>query len=195
MRYHKSMKALVIADRAPDIDIAATCREQAVDIVITLGDLECADLLGLTRVTHIPKIGVYGIHRSGTYMEELEILNVHMVTREYGGRTFGGFQGCVRYKENPDTIMCTQQEASAMQAQFSPVDIMVCHCSPRGINDEEELAHQGFDGLRAYIDRTPPKVLLHRHTYPTEQTVVREHGPTRIEHVHKWRIVEWCCQR
>ncbi len=184
------MNALVIADRGPQIDFSSVIAEHNVQLVITLGDLERHDLLGLTEVTDIPKIGVYGNHCSGNYMTELGIMNMHMATWEFDGLLFGGFQGCVRYKENPDAIMYTQAESENLFAQFPPVDIFLCHCPPRGINDEEEVAHQGFDGLRAYIDRTPPKVLLHGHTYPTEDTVVRQHGPTRIEYVHKWRIVE-----
>ncbi len=185
------MKALVIADRGPGINLVETARDEAVDMVITLGDLERHDILGLQQITWIPKIGVYGNHCSGNYMGELGIINMHMGTWEYGGMKFGGFQGCVRYKENPDAIMCTQEEASAMLAHFPPVDVFLCHCPPRGINDEAEVAHQGFDGLRDYIDRTPPKILMHGHTYPTDETITRQHGPTRIEYVHKWRVVEF----
>lgn len=185
------MKALAIADRGPKINLAETARNDAVDLVITLGDLERHDILGLEQITWIPKIGVYGNHCSGNYMSELGIMNMHMATWEYNGLKFGGFQGCVRYKENPEAIMYTQQEASAMLANFPPVDVFICHCPPRGINDEEELAHQGFDGLRDYVERTQPKVLMHGHTYPTEDTIIRQHGPTRIEYVHKWRVVEF----
>ena len=184
------MKALVIADRNPHIDFRRTIDDNAADLVITLGDLERHDLLYLADIRDVPKIGVYGNHCSGTYMDELGIMNVHMAMWEFGGLRFGGFQGCVRYKENPQAIMYTQAEASVMLEQFPPVDVFVCHCPPRGINDEEEVAHQGFDGLREYIERTPPHVLLHGHTYPTEETIVRQHGTTRIEYVHEWRIVD-----
>ena len=184
------MKALVIADRGPKINLTETARSEAVDLIITLGDLERHDILGLEQITWIPKIGVYGNHCSGSYMDELGLMNMHMATWEYGDLRFGGFQGCVRYKENPDAIMYTQDEASMMLASFPPVDVFICHCPPRGINDEEELAHQGFEGLRAYIDRTPPKLLMHGHTYPTDETIVRQLGSTRIEYVHKWRIIE-----
>jgi Icc-related predicted phosphoesterase len=117
-------------------------------------------------------------------------MNMHLMTWSYQGLVFGGFQGCVRYKENPDAIMYTQAEARAMLTNFPAVDVFLCHCPPRGINDEEELAHQGFEGLREYIDRTPPKLLLHGHTYPTDENIVTQHGSTRIEYVSKYRIVD-----
>lgn len=183
------MNILAIADRGPQIDFTQVIQDRAVDLVVTLGDLERHDLLGLTQVTHIPKIGVYGNHCSGNYMDELGIMNMHMMTWQFGGLTFGGFQGCVRYKANPDAIMYTQEEAQQMISIFPPVDVFLCHCPPRGINDEDEVVHQGFDALRTYIDTYHPQLLLHGHTYPTEATIVRKHGSTRIEYVHTWRVI------
>lgn len=184
------MKALVVADRNPQINIAEVARSEQADLIITLGDLVREDLLSAVSVTDIPKIGVYGNHDSGNYMPEIGIMDMHLKIWNYQGLTFGGFQGCVRYKEDPQAIMCTQAEASQMMAGFPAVDVFITHCPPRGINDEEEIAHQGFDALRSYIDTTQPKVLLHGHTYPTEENIVRQHNSTRIEYVYKYKIVE-----
>ncbi len=123
-------------------------------------------------------------------MKEINMINLHMCTWSFNGYTFGGFQGCVRYKNNPQAIMYTQEEANAMFTHFPPVDIFISHCPPRGINDEEEIAHQGFDALRNYIDKYHPKVLFHGHTYPTEDTIVRKYNSTRIEYVSGLRIIE-----
>lgn len=183
------MKTLVIADKRPHIDILQVVQQEGIELVITLGDLTREDLLPLERITAIPKIGVYGNHDSGMYMSELGIWDMHLKTWEYKGLTFGGFQGCVRYKENPEAIMYTQEEATQMMAGFPSVDVFLSHCPPRGINDEEEIAHQGFDGLRQYLDRNQPKVWLHGHTYPTEDSLVKQAGTTRIEYVSGYSIL------
>ncbi len=183
------MKILAIADRNPHLNFVKFIAENPVDLIMTLGDLTREDLIGLEYI-NIPKIGVYGNHDSGNYMNEFQIANLHMATWDFAGLKFGGFQGCVRYKQNPDAIMYTQDEASQMFSQFPPVDIFITHCPPRGINDEDEIAHQGFDGLRSYIDRFPPRILLHGHTYPDDENVVRQHGPTRIEYVYKYKVIE-----
>ena len=65
--YNTAMKALVSADRQPNIDLASTVNQENIDLVITLGDLVRKDLLGLEEVKYIPKIGVYGNHDSGIY--------------------------------------------------------------------------------------------------------------------------------
>lgn len=184
------MKTLVIADRNPQINLGKLVNDEHIELVITLGDLTREDILGLEYVTNIPKIGVYGNHDSGNYMEELGIWDMHLKTWAYNGLVFGGFQGCVRYKEDPTAIMYTQAEASSLMTNFPSVDVFISHCPPRGINDEDEIAHQGFDALRQYIDDKTPKVLLHGHTYPTEDSIVKNHGNTRIEYVYKYTVLD-----
>lgn len=183
------MRFLVIADKNPGIDLSQKAEEEKVNLIISLGDFERSMLLSLAK-TNIPKIGVYGNHDAGEYMQEINMLNLHMHTWTFGGYTFGGFQGCVRYKENPQAIMYTQEEANAMFTYFPPVDIFISHCPPRGINDEEEIAHQGFNALKDYVDKYHPKVLFHGHTYPTEENRIRQYNDTRIEYVSGYKIVD-----
>lgn len=183
------MNILAIADRNPHIDFIETSHANNIDLIVTLGDLTREDLLPLGQILDIPKIGVYGNHDSGNYMPELGIWDMHLKLWDFAGLRFGDFQGCVRYKESPEAIMCTQEEADRLLAGFPAVDIFITHCPPRGINDEEEIAHQGFQALRNYIDHQPPRLLLHGHTYPTEQTLITKHGSTRIEYVFGYKII------
>lgn len=183
-------RALVIADRNPQIDIPAVIAQEQAGLVITLGDLTREDILSLELVISIPKIGVYGNHDTGRYMPGLGIWDMHLKTWEYNGLRFGGFQGCVRYKPDPAAIMYTQEEAHGLMRGFPEVDVFISHCPPRGINDEDAVAHQGFDAFRAYLDRAQPAVWLHGHTYPTVDTMVTRHGATRIEYVHEYRLID-----
>lgn len=184
------MRAFVIADRAPQGSIRQIISDNQIDIIITLGDLTHSDLSELSLITNIPKIGVYGNHCLGTYMEPLGIINMHLQTYSYGGLLFGGFQGCVRYKQNPEAIMYSQQEASELMKGFPQVDVFLSHAPPYGINDEpEELAHQGFYGLRTYLDTLPPKMWLHGHTYPTEETIIKQYKTTVIQYVYRQALV------
>ena len=132
------MKALVIADKNPHIDFSAVVQSEQIELIITLGDLTYEDLSGLAAIMHIPKIGVYGNHCSGTYMPGLGIMDMHLKTWDFKGSRFGGFQGCVRYKENPDAVMCTQEEASGLMGRVLETDVFISHCPPYGINDEPE---------------------------------------------------------
>ncbi|MBP7837574.1 metallophosphoesterase [Candidatus Saccharibacteria bacterium] len=184
------MKAFVIADRAPQGDIRKLVVDQNIDIIITLGDLDYADLTELKYITDIPKIGVYGNHCLGTYMVPLGIINMHLQAYQWRGIRFGGFQGCVRYKQNPEAIMCTQDEADTKMIGFPAVDVFLSHAPPYGINDEPgDPTHEGFRALREYLEVNKPKVWLHGHTYPSEENIVRQYGDTRIEYIYRQAIV------
>jgi Icc-related predicted phosphoesterase len=185
------MKILAIADRPPKESIRALLeREKNIELICTLGDLDYFSLEELKDIQDIPKIGVYGNHCTRGYFETLGIKNMHLTTFEYKGLTFGGFEGCVRYKEDHYAPMYTQEEASRMLNGFPRVDVMLCHCPPYGINDEEEVAHQGFKALRLYLEEMKPKYLLHGHTYPNEKTLVTEYKETKIVYVFSDSVIE-----
>jgi Icc-related predicted phosphoesterase len=185
------MKILAIADRPPTKSIISLVNENNLELICTLGDLDEFSLAELKDINHIPKIGVYGNHDSGQYFESLNIINLHLKTFEYKGFTFGGFEGSVRYKENPYAIMYTQEEAFEMLKDFPGVDVMIAHSPPYGINDEpDELAHQGFKALRKYIEEKRPKYFLHGHTYPSEENLVTQFGDTKIIYVFRDKIIE-----
>lgn len=184
------MTIFAIADKNPRIDILDTIQSTSADVVVTLGDLTREDLLPLERATSLPKIGVYGNHDSGTYMDELGIWDMHLKTWNFGGLKWGGFQGCVRYKDNPQAIMCTQEEAEQWMRGFPPVDVFLSHCPPYGINDEpEDTTHQGFKVLRSYLETHKPMVWMHGHTYPPADVEIKKFGDTRIEYVSGYKII------
>lgn len=160
------------------------------DAIVTLGDLELQQIRELESITEIPKLGVYGNHCSGTYMDALGIQNLHRATVTVQGVMFGGFEGSVRYKDSPFAKMYTQEEASEMLRVFPRVDVMVTHCPPFGMNDEPgELAHEGFRGLRDYLERERPRYLLHGHTSPKASELVTQFQGTEIVYVFGERVV------
>lgn len=185
------MKLLVIADSPPQDDPSTVAAREAVDLVVTLGDLDLVSLAGLRVITDIPKIGVYGNHCSGQYFESLGIHNMHLVTWEHQGVVFGGFQGSLRYKPNPHAIMYTQEEASDMLKDFPHVDVMLAHSPPFGIHDEPgDMSHEGLRGLRDYIAREQPRYFMHGHTYVAPDMLVTHEGGTDIVFVYGMQVVE-----
>lgn len=184
------MKILVIADRPARKSIGLILKENKIDMICTLGDLDGIELHELANITDIPKIGVYGNHCSGNYFEKLGIKNMHLETFVFRGVTFGGFEGSVRYKPSEYAKMYTQEEAEIALRDFPAVGVMISHCSPYGINDDlSELAHTGFKALRNYIERAKPKYFLHGHTYPTNENMVTKFKETEIIFVYQDKII------
>jgi Icc-related predicted phosphoesterase len=185
------MKALVLSDRPPSRKISDSVRDARPDLIITLGDFDQSEIAELESIDAVPKIGVYGNHDSGVYMEPLGIQNMHLQTFEHKGLLFGGFEGCVRYKESKYARMYTQEEAREMLKSFPRVDVMIAHCPPYGVNDDpEDASHIGYQGLREYLDRKHPGWLLHGHTYPSANSLMTQYAQTRIVYVYGDAIVE-----
>lgn len=181
------MKALVVADRRPDEPLEHLLAREQPEIVLTLGDLYSHDLAALASFAG-PKLGVYGNHCTPGYMTRLGIENLHLRRLKIAGLVFGGIEGCVRYKPHGGH-QYTQAEADQMLAGFLPVDIMVCHCPPQGVNDDpDDPAHVGFQALRRYLDESQPKMLLHGHTYPRQP--LERVGETRIVYVSGAAVVQ-----
>lgn len=183
------MRILAIADRASSRPVPEILAETPADVIVTLGDLELHQIRSL-EIADLPKLGVYGNHCSGMYMDELGIQNMHMKTVTINGVTFGGFEGCVRYKQS-SAPMYTQEEASSLLATFPHVDVMLTHCPPFGVNDDHhDISHTGFIGLRDYVEREKPAFLFHGHTYPAPGSEVDRLGDTKIMYIFGERVVE-----
>lgn len=181
------MRAMIVADRKPEVDLIPAIEENSVDVVITCGDLSRGYLHELADVD-IPKFGVYGNHCRRGYLEELGIVDLH---RRRGvlpnGMTVVGLEGCVRYKDEPD-ILYTQEEYSTILDSYPwKVDVVVTHAPPAGVNDQDDAAHVGIVALRDYVDTVRPKYLLHGHTYP--KPVMTEVGSTSVIYTSGMQIV------
>ena len=102
------MKILAIADRPPRKGLKELVEKEGVELIVTLGDLEYLQLIELNNI-NVPKIGVYGNHCSGNYFNDLGIQDIHLQTFEFGGMTFGGFEGSHKYKEDKYAKMYTKR--------------------------------------------------------------------------------------
>ena len=160
-----------------------------VDIVLSLGDLYSYDILKL-KPLGVPIFGVYGNHCREGYLDELGATDlsrqgIASVTR-IGDVPVLGVSGCVRYS-NSATHQWTQDEYRAAIRHLPGADIVVTHCPPDGINDNEDHAHHGIQALREYVDLHHPTHLFHGHTYP--DPVITAHGNTQVHYVHGWDVV------
>lgn len=183
------MRLLVIADTTPKLGmgIGQYVAAHDIDAVVTAGDLTRYDLDGIDGLS-IPVLGVYGNHCDGRYLKDLRIANIHLRTVAVGGVTFTGLEGCVRYKPGTPDVLYTQRQYRRLVRRLPATEVLVTHCPPRGINDQEDPAHVGIEALRTWVDRVQPRVLIHGHTYPSQP--VTSHGATRVEYVRGARVVE-----
>ena len=179
------MRALVLADERPYVPLERLL-ERDVDIVLCLGDLTRVDLEPLGDV-QLPKLGVHGNHDDGAEFEGLGIESVHLRRVEVAGLCFGGFSGSHEYGREP-RYTWSQKEAGKLLRKLGHVDVLLAHSPPLGVNDDaDDPAHVGLQGLRDYVEREHPAMLLHGHTYPP--LPVERCGATEVRHVRGHRFV------
>lgn len=157
------------------------------DVLVATGDLRIFDFMGSEdKQERKPSFGVYGNHDSGLYMERLGITNLHNKTVEAGGFTWGGFQGCPRYKESD--LMYTEEEAKHFADTFPYVDILLLHAGGKGLlDDPTDPVHTGSEHVRRYILDKKPKYVFLGHQYSNAEMEI---GGVKLYRTYGARIVE-----
>jgi Icc-related predicted phosphoesterase len=182
------VRLLAFADEPPPADAAALVADNQPDAVVTLGDLEPGWIASL-GAADVRCLGVHGNHDGDDRLEAIGVEDLHLVRAELGGWSFTGFEGCVRYGPGPHQY--TQEEAELLVRRLPPADVLICHCPPSGVNDEPgDPAHEGYRGLRRWVERSRPRYLLHGHTTPDPRTRVHRLGETEVVWVRGVSVVE-----
>jgi uncharacterized protein len=161
--------------------------EQA-DMLISTGDLTLFDFPGLEDTQKKkPAFGVYGNHDSGSYLEPLSIINIHNTVYDFVGLRWGGWQGCLKYKET-SAPMYTEAEAELFANTFPYVDVLLLHAGPKGmLDDPSDSVHVGSENIRRYVMDKKPKYVFCGHQYSDDSM---ESDGTKIYRTYGARIIE-----
>lgn len=167
------MKILTISDEecAALWDYYMPGRLDGYDLILSCGDLSPRYLSFLVTMAKCPVLYVHGNHDgkySHTPPEGCDCIDDHIVT--YNGIRILGLGGCRRYHPGPHQY--TEREMRRRIARLrwrlwrmKGVDIVVTHAAPEGLGDAEDLAHWGFEALRAFLDKYHPRYLVHGHVH------------------------------
>jgi Icc-related predicted phosphoesterase len=112
-----------------------------------------------------------------------------------------GLGGSVRYRSGPNQY--TQREMRrrarrvARRARWRRmrdgrgVDLLITHAPPKGLGDEDDRAHEGFEAFHGLVERLRPKLLLHGHIHPYGvPRPDRAMGQTRVINVVPFRVID-----
>ena len=85
----------------------------------------------------------------------------------------------------------TQRKASRLARRLPAAEVLLCHCPPRGINDDQDdPAHIGFDGLRDWVDRHQPAPHRPRPRAPDRRARADAFGDTRVHWISGAKMLE-----
>jgi Icc-related predicted phosphoesterase len=184
------VRVLALADKRPPMDPALMAQQMGAQAVLLLGDLDLAWIETL-RALGLPKLGVHGNHDTEHLLREVEVDDLHLRRTSLGGMTFAGFEGCVQYGGGPHHYHYTQRKASRLAKRLPAADVLLCHCPPRGVNDDpDDPAHIGWDALRDWVLEHRPRWLLHGHVHPVPVGLTERVGDTRVVYVNGARVLE-----
>jgi Icc-related predicted phosphoesterase len=140
------------------------------DVLFFLGDIDQMQLQVIVeRFASKGLMGVLGNHDYPGDLEYYGITNIHGVQITLMNYTVVGLEGSIKYK-NEAAPMFTQEEAYGICNNLPQADILISHNSPKGLHDKSDLAHEGFYGLKTYIEEKCPKFAFHGHQHANRVT-------------------------
>ena len=168
------MRILAISDEPSQRLWGDLCREalSGVDLILSAGDLPAKYLSFLTCFTNAPIVYVHGNHDDRYVKEPPEgcLCAEGKVIQVKGVRVLG-LGGSIRYR--PDGIhMYSESEMASRIASLrrklratGGFDILLTHAPIRGLGDQDDLPHRGFECFGPLLDAWHPAVMVHGHVH------------------------------
>ena len=166
------MKILALADkpvrelynehRRPDL--------AGIDLILSCGDLPAEYLSFLSCFCNVPILYVCGNHDDYAKKPPEGCICIEDKVYVHNGIRILGLGGSMRYKDGDNQY--TQNEMNRRIRTAQPqirrkkgIDILLTHAPAYQIGDDRDLAHTGFLGFVALMDRYEPQYLVHGHVH------------------------------
>lgn len=186
------MKILALADReCPGLwDYFDRRKLEGVELILSCGDLDPRYLSFLATFAHGPVLYVHGNHddRYAQVPPEGCICVENQIYIHQGVRILG-LGGSVRYKREGEHQYTQRQMSRRVLRCALPllrkggVDILLTHAPALGVNDGDDLAHNGFQAFNDLMDRCRPRYLVHGHVhmnYGIDIPRLSQYGDTQV---------------
>ena len=167
------MKILAVSDEECTAlwDYYVPGRLAEYDLILSCGDLKADYLSFLVTMAKAPVLYVHGNHDTSYGAcppEGCDCIDDHLVV--YNGIRILGLGGCRRYHPGDHQYTDAQMRRRIARLRWKlhkagGVDIVVTHSPPRGVGDDADPAHWGFEALKELLDKYHPQYLLHGHVH------------------------------
>jgi predicted phosphodiesterase len=168
------MRILAIADEPSKRLWGDLCREalSGVDLILSAGDLPAGYLSFLTCFTNAPIVYVPGNHDDRYAKEPPEgcLCADGKIVLVKGVRILG-LGGSIRYRPDGENMYTEKEMASRISSlrrrlrAAGGFDILLSHAPLRGVGDQEDLCHRGFECFGTLLDAWHPAVMVHGHVH------------------------------
>lgn len=188
------MKILALADEeCPALyDYYTPGKLADYDLIISCGDLKASYLSFIVTMARVPVLYVHGNHDVGYARnppEGCDCIDDQLIV--YNGLRILGLGGCNKYRPGPHQYTEKEMRKRIRKLKWKlwwhkGVDIVVTHAPPKGVGDDDDAAHRGFEAFLKLIDKYHPRYLLHGHVhlrYGMDKTREREYNGTQVINV------------
>lgn len=209
------MRILTVSDKVEPVLYGPYIRERVgqVDLILACGDLPDYYLEYIVGLLDVPLFYVHGNHDkvvTGRFNDMdapvdafAWATNLHGRTVEHQGLLLAGLEGCRRY--SPDRpFQYSESEmrfhATKLGLKLLPnklrhgrfIDILITHAPPRGIHDDEDVPHQGFESYLDFMRTYRPLLLIHghQHVYNRNLTTETLYEGARVLNTYGYRVIE-----
>ena len=167
------MNILVLADVPSKAlwDHFEQSRPEGIDLILSCGDLPAEYLSFLVTFAHCPLLYVHGNHDTRYSRKPPEgciCIDDKIYTHE--GVRILGLGGSMRYKEGEWQYSEREMEKRIRKLRLKlwmkkGFDILLTHAPAKGHNDQEDLAHRGFEAFGTLMEKYRPKYMVHGHVH------------------------------
>lgn len=209
------MRILTVSDKVEPVLYGPYIRERVghIDLILACGDLPYYYLEYIVGRLDAPLYYVHGNHdrvMTGNCLETPSphgticwATNLHARRAAHEGLLLAGLEGCRRY--NPDRpFQYSEAEMKWLAVRLGLrlllnrvrhgryLDVLITHAPPRGIHDDEDLPHRGFESYLTLMRVFRPLLLIHGHQHVYNQNDATETvvGPTRVLNTYGYRVLE-----
>ena len=167
------MKILTIGDTPCKAlwDYFDQARLDGIDLILSSGDLPAEYLSFLVTFAHCPLLYVHGNHDDRYAVKPPEgCVSVEDALITYKGLRILGLGGSFLYNNGVNQYTEQQMLRRIRKLRFKiwragGVDLLLTHAPARGLHDQEDLAHRGFQAFYQILDRYEPSYMVHGHVH------------------------------
>lgn len=210
------MRILSVSDKVEPVLYGPYIRERVgkIDLVLACGDIPYYYLEYIVGLLDAPLYYVHGNHDKEIPKPSLGQPptlnpgftwgeNLHVRSVNYRGLLLAGLEGCRMY--NPGApfqysegsvrrqVFMLGRRLLMNRARYGRyLDVLITHAPPRGIHDDEDLPHQGFESYLGFLKRYRPLLMIHghQHVYNRNETTETDYHDTRIINTYGYRVIE-----
>jgi Icc-related predicted phosphoesterase len=213
-------RILAVSDEVSSLAYHGGFAEMKPDLVVACGDLPFDYLEYLVTTISKPLLYVPGNHdpdlttrrQASTTINFLAYseretpgaegcTNIDGRIIDIAGVRIAGLGGSHRYRDGPNQFTQRQMAKRCRRLvrrsrlrrprRRDLVDVLVTHAPPRGVGDDDDPCHQGFESFHRMVNVVSPKYLVHGHIHPYGlKAADRQLGATTVVNAVGYRLLE-----